>query len=152
MKFNLTKNVDLKVITQNYKKQFPNVFKFYKLSEFYIFGNVGLQLIPLQKNISYGIYYDDFEKLENDLEEINKKDDILDKHKLNNNKNILDLEFIKKLIGKTEEEARKKIESNDSECRILSRDNINYIGDDEIRNDRVNLRISNNKVIEAHIG
>ena len=32
MKFNLTKNVSLKEITQNYKKNYPNVFKFYKLS------------------------------------------------------------------------------------------------------------------------
>lgn len=82
MKFNLTKNVDLKVITENYKKQFSNVFKYYKLSEFYIFGNVGLQLIPLQKNVSYTVMYNDFEKLEKDLDEINKKDGILDKHKL----------------------------------------------------------------------
>ena len=82
MKFNLTKNVDLKVITENYKKQFSNVFKYYKLSEFYIFGNVGLQLIPLQKNVSYTVMYNNFEELEKDLDEINKKDEILDKHKL----------------------------------------------------------------------
>ena len=81
MKFNLTKNVDLKVITENYKKQFSNVFKYYKLSEFYIFGNVGLQLIPLQKNVSYTVMYNDFEKLEKDLDEINKKDGVLEKHK-----------------------------------------------------------------------
>lgn len=82
MKFNLIKNVDLKVITENYKKQFSNVFKYYKLSEFYIFGNVGLQLIPLQKNVSYTVMYNDFKKLEKDLDEINKKDGILDKHKI----------------------------------------------------------------------
>lgn len=82
MKFNLTKNVDLKVITENYKKQFSNVFKYYKLSEFYILGNVGLQLIPLQKNVSYTVMYNNFEELEKDLDEINKKDEILDKHKL----------------------------------------------------------------------
>ena len=82
MKFNLTKNVSLKELTQNYKKNYPNVFKFYKLSEFYIFGNIGLQLIPLQENVSYTAMYNDFEKLEKDLEEINKKNDILDKHRL----------------------------------------------------------------------
>ena len=42
---------------------------------------MGLQLIPLQKNVSYTVMYNDFEKLEKDLDEINKKDGVLEKDK-----------------------------------------------------------------------
>lgn len=148
MKFNLTKNVDLKVITQNYKKQFPNVFKFYKLSEFYIFGNVGLQLIPLEDiPINTTLMYSDFETLEKKLDLINKNNGILQE-----DKHFLNLYYVKKLIGRTEQEAIIRLQCDNIDFRILSADDINYICNDEKREDRINLMISNNKVIEAYIG
>ena len=148
MKFNLTKNVDLKVITQNYKKQFPNVFKFYKLSEFYIFGNVGLQLIPLEDiPINTTLMYSDFETLEKKLDLINKNNGILQE-----DKHFLNLYYVKKLIGRTEQEAIIRLQCDNIDFRILSADDINYICNDEKREDRINLMISNNKVIESYIG
>ncbi|MGL4652646.1 hypothetical protein [Cetobacterium sp.] len=82
MGFNLTKDVPFNEILKKYKKKYPNVFKHYKLSKFYIFGNIGLQLIPLDEVNSLGILYNDFETLRRDLDEINEKDGVLEKHKL----------------------------------------------------------------------
>ncbi|MGL5718569.1 MAG: hypothetical protein ACRCX2_36530 [Paraclostridium sp.] len=82
MRFNLTKDVPFDEILKKYKKKYPNAFKYYKLSKFYIFENTGLQLIPLDEVNSLGILYNDFEKLEKDLDEINEKDGVLEKHKL----------------------------------------------------------------------
>lgn len=65
---------------------------------------------------------------------------------------ILDENYIKKLIGKTEKQAEKILNKDKVYYRIVCRDGISFWITQDIREDRVNLNINNNKVIEVYIG
>lgn len=60
--------------------------------------------------------------------------------------------YTKKLIGKTEQEAEKILNKDKVYFRIVCRDGISFWVTQDIREDRINLNIKNNKVIEAYIG
>lgn len=64
----------------------------------------------------------------------------------------VDYEYLEKLLGMNGEQASKKIKDDGFICRIVEQDGESYIITDDLRSDRVNLRINNNKVIEAHRG
>lgn len=66
-------------------------------------------------------------------------------------KNVND-KYLKKLLGMCRDQAAKKIKDDGFVCRIVQEDEESYIITDDLRQDRVNLTISNNKVIEAHRG
>lgn len=60
--------------------------------------------------------------------------------------------YTKKLIGKTEQEAEKILNKDKIYYRIVCRDSISFWVTQDIRTDRINLNIKNNKVIDAYIG
>lgn len=60
--------------------------------------------------------------------------------------------YTKKLIGKTEQEAETILNKDKVYFRIVCRDGISFWVTQDIREDRINLNIKNNKVIEAYIG
>lgn len=65
---------------------------------------------------------------------------------------ILDNNYINKLIGKTEKQAEKILNKDKVYYRIVCRDGISFWVTQDLRDDRVNLNIKNNKIIEAYIG
>lgn len=56
------------------------------------------------------------------------------------------------LKGKTKEEAKNLIKESGCICRIIEIDDNPIMGTNDYRTDRINLKIKNNKVVEASIG
>ncbi|MGL4652642.1 hypothetical protein [Cetobacterium sp.] len=65
---------------------------------------------------------------------------------------VVDNKYLEKLLGMSEKQASEKIKSDGFIHRTIKRDGEDFWVTQDIREDRVNLTISNNKVIEAHRG
>ncbi|MGL5718566.1 MAG: hypothetical protein ACRCX2_36515 [Paraclostridium sp.] len=100
----------------------------------------GKVLLPILKEKDWDIF---LQKVE---EEITSK--IIDKTQIK----VVDNKYLEKLLGMSEEQASEKIKSDGFIHRTVKRDGEDFLVTQDIREDRVNLTISNNKVIEAHRG
>lgn len=78
--------------------------------------------------------------------------DEVEKLRNNINKNQITSELLETLIGMTKEDGSKLCDKNGYMIRIMREDDNDYIGTQEFRPNRINLKIDNGLITESYIG
>lgn len=97
-------------------------------------------LLPISKEKDWDIF---LQKVKEEITPIH-----IDKKQIK----IPDDKYLKKLLGMYKEQAAKKIKDDGFILRIVEEDGVGFIITDDLRQERINLRINNNKVIRASRG